>query len=260
MVTIGQVVQALEQWSPPQWAESYDNVGLLWGDPQAPVRGVLTALDVTPAVHQEAQELGANLLVIHHPIWFGQRTKLIPHTYADRLIYELIRSDIAVCALHTNADQAVDGVSYALCRALSLRPVGFLQPIDAQHGMGYIGEWQEGLVPEAFWGFVRARLSLPVVRHSLGPDRAIRRVAVCGGAGSFLLPLALEAGVDAFLTADIPYHRFFEAEGRLWLGDIGHYESEHWIAEVFAQKLKATFPNLPIFLSRLCTNPIHYSF
>jgi putative NIF3 family GTP cyclohydrolase 1 type 2 len=83
-------------------------------------------------------------------------------------------------------------------------------------------------------------------------------VAVCGGAGSFLLPQAIEAQVEAFLTADIPYHRFFEAQGRVWLVDIGHYESEWMIAGALADLLRQRFAHIPIFTTRLRTNPVHY--
>jgi len=259
MSTVGAVAASLDAWAPPAWAESYDNVGLLWGDAQAPIRGVLTTLDITPAVHQEALELGANLIVVHHPIWFGARTRLEYGGYADRLIYQLIRDDIAVYAAHTNADQARDGVSYALCEALGLRPMAFLKAVSEKHGMGYIGEWPEGMPIEHFWSYVRSRLEVPVLRHSRGRSTFIRRVAVCGGAGSFLLGEAIQAGVEAFLTADIPYHRFFEAEGHLWLVDVGHFESERFIAKVFAQRIQEAWPDIPVHVSRIRTNPIHYA-
>jgi putative NIF3 family GTP cyclohydrolase 1 type 2 len=93
----------------------------------------------------------------------------------------------------------------------------------------------------------------------MGPQKRIQRVAVCGGAGSFLLPQAIQAGVDAFLTADIPYHRFFEAEGHLYLTDVGHFESERFIAKVFADRIRAAFPELPVYASRIRTSPIHYA-
>ncbi len=259
MITIGAIVSALDAWAPPAWAEAYDNVGLLWGAPETPVQAILTTLDITPAVHQEAQELGANLIVVHHPLWFGNRTRLDYAGYADRLIYQLIRDDIAVYAAHTNADQAREGVSYALCEALGLRPLGFVKAVSEVHGMGYVGEWQEGIALPYFWAYLRERLQIPVLRHSQGRSTHIRRVAVCGGAGSFLLPEVIRAGVDAFLTADIPYHRFFEAEGRIWLIDVGHFESERFIAQTFAHRIKSIFPELPVYISRIRTNPIHYA-
>jgi dinuclear metal center YbgI/SA1388 family protein len=255
---IGDITQELERWAPLTWADSYDNVGLLWGEPARVVGGVLTTLDVTPAVLKEAQEVGANLIVAHHPLWFGQRTRLAWDAYSDRLIYQLIQADIAVYAIHTNIDQAVGGVSYELCRRLGLRPVGFLRSVGDGYGAGYIGEWAQPLAPADFFRHLRQVLNIPAIRFAPGPDKPIQRVAVCGGAGGFLLGDALQAGVDAYLTADLPYHRFFESDGRLWLVDIGHYESEHHISEALAHYLRQKFPSLPVFSTRLRTNPVHY--
>ncbi len=258
MTLIREVVHALERWAPPEWADSYDNVGLLWGDPNGAVKGVLTALDLTPAVLQEAQELSVNLIIVHHPPWFGQRTRLLWESFADRVIYEAIRADIAVYAAHTNADHAPEGVSHALCRELGLRPVRFLREVAPTHGAGYIGEWSQPIDLPEFLRRLREIFGMPSLRLAPGAEGPIQRVAVCGGAGSFLLPEALAAGVQAFLTADIPYHRFFEAQGRLWLIDIGHYESERAIIGVFAELVRREFPDLPTFASRIRTNPVQY--
>lgn len=258
MITLADLIRKLEAWAPPSWAESYDTVGLLWGEPTRPVSGVLTTLDITPSIVEEAQALGANLIVAHHPIWFGQKQRLSWEAFADRLIYELIKADIAVYAMHTNLDQAREGVSFALCRALDLAPEGFLQSNTGEYGTGYIGRGLYPLPIEDFFSHLKQKLSIPVLRYARGHQTSIQRVAVCGGAGSFLLPEALKAEVDAFLTADIPYHRFFEAQGRLWLIDIGHYESEVWIADQIANYLRKEFPTLSIFSTRLRTNPIEY--
>ncbi|MCS6790002.1 MAG: Nif3-like dinuclear metal center hexameric protein [Bacteroidia bacterium] len=258
MIRLREVITALEAWAPPQWADSYDNVGLLWGDPDMPLSGVLTTLDITSAVLEEARSLHANLIVSHHPLWFGEKNRLHWGLPADRLTYLLIQAGISVYAIHTNIDQAPDGVSYVLCKVLDLRPVGFLRTNGGTHGAGYIGEYPQPLEAEAFLRHLQKKLELPAIRYTAGSQPTIRRVGVCGGAGSFLLPEALHAGVDAFLTADIPYHRFFEAEGRIWLADIGHYESERWIAQIFADFLHQKFPFLPVFTTRIRTSPIQH--
>ncbi len=258
MTCIAEIVQVLEKWAPPQYADSYDTVGLLWGAPQQPVQGVLTTLDITPATLQEAHELGVTLIVTHHPIWFGPKTRLQWEAYADRLILQLIQAGLAVYAMHTNLDQVADGVNFHLCKALGLEPVGFLRPAGSGYGAGYLGEWNQPLEPPRFLAHVQRALGAQSLRFAAGPEKPIRRVAVCGGAGSFLLPEALAAGVDAFITADVPYHRFFEAQQRLWLVDVGHYESEHHIAEVMAAYLRTHFPDLPVFSTRTCTNPIRH--
>ncbi|MCS7297095.1 MAG: Nif3-like dinuclear metal center hexameric protein [Bacteroidia bacterium] len=257
MISLQTVIEALERWVPSHWAESYDTVGLLWGDPTQSLTGILTTLDITPELIDEAQAVGANLLIAHHPIWFGQKQRLSWDNFADQVIQRLIRADIAVYALHTNLDQAREGVSYVLCQVVGLTPRSFLQG-EGEYGMGYIGEGAIPLPPEDFLNHLKRSLQIPVLRYARGPQTAIQRVAVCGGAGSFLLPQAIKAKVDAFVTADIPYHRFFEARGKLWLIDIGHYESEVWISDQIARYLHGLFPDLPIFSTRLRTNPIDY--
>lgn len=257
MITRQTIIETLERWAPPQWADSYDTVGLLWGDPTSPVSGILTSLDLTPDILAEAHAVGADLLVIHHPIWFGQKSRLVWGSYADKLIYDCIRANVAVYAMHTNLDHAQDGVSYVLCQALGISPERFLRPAT-DHGAGYIGSGSSPLPVEDFLKHVQKALSIPALRYARGRQSTIQRVAVCGGAGSFLLPEAISAGVDAFLTADIPYHRFFEAQGHLWLIDIGHYESEVWIADQIAAYLRRYFPDLPIFSTRIRTNPVEY--
>lgn len=257
MTTRREVIEVLEQWAPPHRAETYDTVGLLWGDPARPVSGILTTLDVTAELLREAQAVGADLIIAHHPIWFGQKSRLVWDSFADRVIYEFIRADVSVYAMHTNLDYVRDGVSHALCLALGLQPEGFLRA-ETDHGAGYIGVGPTALPVEDFLRHVQKALSIPALRYVRGPQQRIQRVAVCGGAGSFLLPEARRASVDAFLTADIPYHRFFEAQGHLWLVDIGHYESEVWIADRIADYLRQHFPSLPVFSTRIRTNPIEY--
>ncbi|MEN3041193.1 MAG: Nif3-like dinuclear metal center hexameric protein [Bacteroidia bacterium] len=257
MSTLREIIQRLEEWAPPHWAESYDTVGLLWGEPSRSVSGVLTTLDITPSTIDEARSLGVNLIIAHHPIWFGQKQRLSWESFADRVIYELIRSDIAVYAMHTNLDHAKEGVSYVLCRALGLEPTSFLRANDG-YGAGYLGVGSSELSVDSFLRHIQAALQIPALRYARGKQSTIRKVAVCGGAGSFLLPEAIRAGADAFLTADIPYHRFFEAQGHLWLIDIGHYESEVWIADQIAHYLRKYFPHLPVFSTRIRTNPIEY--
>ncbi|MCX8111981.1 MAG: Nif3-like dinuclear metal center hexameric protein [Bacteroidia bacterium] len=258
MTQIREVIRQLEAWAPPDWAESYDTVGLLWGEPDRSVSAILTALDISPAILQEAQALSANLVITHHPIWFGQKQRLLWDSFADRMIYDFIRAEVAVYAMHTNLDHAKEGVSFVLCRALGLKPESFLKNEGGDHGAGYVGVGPTALPVEDFLKHVQQTLGIPALRYARGPQTSIQRVAVCGGAGSFLLPEALKMGVDAFLTADIPYHRFFEAQGRLWLIDIGHYESEVRIADHIAAYLQQSFPTLPIFSTRIRTSPIEY--
>ena len=123
---------------------------------------------------------------------------------------------------------------------------------------GLIGELPEAESEEAFLARVAKQLGTPLLRHSAPTGRPVRRVAVCGGSGSFLLPDAVAAGADAFVTADVTYHRFFEPDGRLLLVDAGHYETEVQTCAAIVRRINEEFPNFAVRLARHAPNPVHY--
>jgi hypothetical protein len=125
-------------------------------------------------------------------------------------------------------------------------------------GMGMIGELEEPLSEEAFLTMVKDRFQTGCIRHSALLGKDIRRVAVSGGAGSFLLAKAISYGADILLSADFKYHQFFEAEGKIVIMDIGHYESEQFTRQLFYDLLTKKFPKFAVRLSALNTNPIKY--
>ena len=127
-----------------------------------------------------------------------------------------------------------------------------------QVGAGAIGTLPEALPADAWLAFLKKNMNLPLIRHTGAPGRPIRRVAVCGGAGSFLLPAALQQQADALVTADFKYHEFFDAEGRLMICDIGHYESEVFTKELLAAAIREKFTNFATILSEINTNPVQY--
>lgn len=126
-------------------------------------------------------------------------------------------------------------------------------------GFGFIGEWPEAVNEAIFLVRLKKVFQVPVVRHSPLTDRPIRRVALCGGAGSFLISRALAAGADAFVTADLKYHEFFDAEGRLLLADVGHFESEQFTIDLLEEFLARKFPNFAVLKTGVNTNPVRYS-
>ncbi|HEY0977775.1 MAG TPA: Nif3-like dinuclear metal center hexameric protein [Flavobacteriales bacterium] len=126
-------------------------------------------------------------------------------------------------------------------------------------GSGAIGELSEPLSVSDFLSTVKAAFQVPVVKHTLAPDRPIRRVAVCGGSGAFLIGKALAAGADAYVTADVKYHEFFLPEGRMLLADIGHFESEQFTMHLIQRRLGEIFPTFATRLTETVTNPIHCS-
>lgn len=217
--TVGELLKLLEGIAPPELAEEWDNVGLLAGRGDQPVDTVLCALDLNLRVLEEAREKGAQLIVTHHPILFRGRKNLREDDAEGRLLCALVRSGIALIALHTNYDNASPGVNDALAAALGLKDVQVLE-----HGMrlGTINETELGVFA------TQAELSLGGPIRCYGElDRRIRKVAVLGGAGEDFIPQALEAGADAYLTGEAAYHRALDAaDNGLCVLEAGHAATE----------------------------------
>ncbi len=127
-----------------------------------------------------------------------------------------------------------------------------------QAGAGAIGELHEPADEQSFLQLLKDRFDTPVVRHTGFLDRKIKKVAVCGGSGSYLLPDAIASGADAFVSGDFKYHQFFDADGRILVADIGHYESEQFTKEIFYEFLMKKFPKFAVHLSEVNTNPVNY--
>ena len=125
-------------------------------------------------------------------------------------------------------------------------------------GAGLIGEFPEAMEEQAFLDHIQKVFAVPVVRHSAIRGLPVKKVAICGGAGSFLISKALTSGADAFITADLKYHEFFDANGRLLLCDVGHYESEQYTTDLLAEVLRQKFPTFAVLKTEVKTNPVHY--
>ena len=125
-------------------------------------------------------------------------------------------------------------------------------------GSGVIGEWPDAIDEKHFLAKVKEVFDLPVIRHTAILNKVIKRVALCGGAGSFLISKALAAGADAYITADIKYHEFFEANKRMLIADVGHYESEQFTIDLLKEGLEQKFPTFAVLQTEVKTNPVHY--
>jgi dinuclear metal center YbgI/SA1388 family protein len=235
--TLADAVTELETLYDPAWAESWDAVGLVCGDPAQPVRKILFAVDPVAAVADEALSWGADLVVTHHPLYLRGTTTVAATTFKGRLVHRLIKNDVALYTAHTNADVADPGVSDALARAVGLTgPLVPLSPsaADPRRGLGRVGSLP---APTPLRDFVRrAARGLPRTAGGLRVagdlDREVLRVAVSGGAGDSLLSTARAAGVDVFLTADLRHHPASEfAEASSSGGGPALVDAAHWATE-----------------------------
>ncbi|GMQ23401.1 Nif3-like dinuclear metal center hexameric protein [Algoriphagus sp. oki45] len=133
-----------------------------------------------------------------------------------------------------------------------------LENENQEVGAGMIGQLEEAMDEEAFLDYLKEKMNLQVVKHTTLRRKKVKKVALCGGAGIFLLGDAKRAQADAFVTSDVKYHEFFDAEGQIILCDIGHYESEIFTKDLLAELLSQNFPNIALYLSKVVTNPTSY--
>ena len=371
MTKIKQITDLIEQLSPLAYAEDFDNVGLLVGDDQQEVQGVLVTLDCLETTIDEAIEKNCNLIVSFHPIIFKGLKKLNGKSYVERTVIKAIKNDIAIYAMHTALDNSFEGVSAKMAEMLDLENTKVLMPqkghlrklttyapensakeirealftagagqignyshcsfnlqgegtylgneqsnpsvgdkgnletvgenfisvifekhlesqilkaLEETHpyeevayeivalenvhdkiGMGMMGELKRPLSPHNFFENLKRTFNLKMIRHSDIISSEIKKVAVLGGSGSFAIEQAIRSGADIFVTADLKYHDFYRAEGKLILADIGHYESEQFtknlLVEYLTKKITNFAPALPkgrIILAKNNTNPINY--
>ena len=363
-MTVQEVSNILNEWAPLAYAEDFDNVGLLVGDPSQNVTNILVAHDALENVIEEAIKTECNLIVCFHPIIFSGLKKLTKSNYVQRAVQKAIKNDVAIFAIHTALDNVQHGVNYGMANALDLKNLKILSP-KKQHilklttyvphasaknvlealfkagagnignysdcsftlqgegtfngnensnptlglagkrytegetqinvtfekhlrsnvlkslfnnhpyeevayeltllenelqsiGMGMIGHLTEELTGNDFLKLLKAKFKTGGIRHSEIGNNTIKKVAVLGGSGAFAIGAAKAQGADAFVTADLKYHDYYQAENSILLCDIGHYESERFTKKIIADYLKEKISTFAIILSEENTNPINY--
>ena len=361
---IKDITNYLESLAPLSYQESYDNAGLITGNKNNELTGVLISLDSTEEVMEEAIRKNANLIIAHHPIIFKGLKKITGSNYTERTVIKAIKNEIAVYAIHTNLDNIITGVNAILCNKLKLKNCKILKPVKnelrklvtfvpANHaetvrnalfnagaghignydscsfnstgsgtfkagentdpfvgekhkihfeeevrtetiypkaieqkiihalseahpyeepaydiypleniyekvGAGMIGETEDPADAPAFLKEVKKALNAKVIKHTKLPDKPIKKVALCGGAGSFLLHEAIRQNADIFISGDFKYHEFFDADNKIIIADAGHYETEKFTKELIYDILKKKFNTFACFLSEVNTNPVNY--
>ena len=257
-VKIKDVIATLEVFAPLPLQDGYDNAGLQVGEPEAEVSGVLLCLDVTEAVLAEAVAKGCNMVVAHHPLLFHPLRQVGDVGYVERCVRYAIKNDITVYAAHTNLDNVRGGVSFALAVCLGMQDVEILKENGNGGGSGCIGMLPEPMDASTFIILLKDSLHLQHVMCNALLERPIRKVALCGGAGDFLLDDALAQNADAFVTGEMHYHRYFGTEQRLQIVVTGHWESEQFTPALLQGVLRERLSELPLYLSMVKTNPILY--
>lgn len=358
------VISYLESKFPLSSQASFDNCGVQVGDVFRPLEGVLIALDCTEEIVDEAIEVGANLIVAHHPLIFKPLKSLTGKNYIEKTLLKAIENKIVIYAIHTNLDHHISGVNAEIARRIgvvnpqillpsehalfkiavyvpleskeqvlnalfsagagavgdytncsfSAPGIGTFQPgentnpyvgeigktefvdeiklevlvtkhnlskalqlmFDAHpyeevaydvlslenqnqyEGTGMIGELENPIDELTFLAMLKQRFHCKTIRHTKLLGRKIKSVAFCGGSGSFLLKNAIQKRADIFITGDFKYHEFFDAEEKIVIADIGHYESEQFTSDLIYAFLNEKFVNFAIRVTKVNTNPINY--
>lgn len=254
MATVCDIVRFMESVAPQAKKEHWDNVGLLCGRMEAPVRTILVALDPFEDVAAEAAAVDAELLVTHHPLIFHPLYTLTEDTAIGRTAALLMRHDIAAFCAHTNLDIAPQGVGDCLAKALGLQEISVIEPTE----VGSSGTWgllRQGTVPPQALGdfleHVKQSLHAPALRYGAAGNR-VHRVAVGGGACADEWKTALDAGCDTFVTADARYNDFWDArDAGLTLIDAGHFYTENPVCSYLQRILQEAFPEIRVLLSQV---------
>lgn len=276
----------LEGMAPLAVQESWDNSGLQIGCSDKDIHKVMVCLDLTEAVLDEAEAIGADLVISHHPLIFKGLKSISGNTYQERCVRKAILSDIAVYSAHTSLDNILGGVNHKIASLLGLSSLRWLDSGESAEGCdekcggaaekscgegtegkcggadavarasgsGLIGELKEPVAAAEFLSTVKTIFSVKALKHSPLPSTTtIRSVALCGGAGAFLLPQAVAKGADCFISGEFHYHDYFDP-GTLLI-ELGHYESEQFTQDLLKESLERAFPELEIVKTSVNTNP-----
>ena len=258
---IKEIISLIEDYAPLKFQASFDNSGLLCGNPERELTSILLCIDVTEEVVKEAIDKGHNLIISHHPLIFSGLKHITPATYVERCVIDAIRHDITIYAAHTNMDVVSNGVSGRMADKLDLYHRQILQPegdpMDG-NGFGIIGELQQPVESMAFLQQIKEIFRCDRLRYTTPHTPFMQRVAVCGGAGASFFKQALAGQADIYISGDFKYHDFFLTENRIMIADIGHYESEQFTKEIFYEILTKKISKFAVQFSEINTNPIKY--
>ncbi len=257
---VKEITDTIEAFAPLSFQASYDNSGLIVGRHEREVHGVLIAVDLTLEVLAEAERLGADMIVTHHPIIFSPLKRLTSANYVEQCVEQAIRKDIVIYAAHTNLDSAPDGMSWRLGELLGVERMSVLELNDPKSGAGFgiVGELAQPTSTVEYIDSIAQRLSLKSLRHSQATKQCVQRVAICTGSGGSMIGAVKSCCADIYITADLRYNDFFEAQKHFTIVDIGHYESEFCAIEIIFDILSKKITNFALHKSVCGVNPVEY--
>lgn len=275
-MTIREIINTLETFAPLDLQEDFDNAGVQVAVNSCPdaldaqLTGVLVCLDITEQVIDEAIAKNCNMVVSHHPLIFQPLKRVCGRTYQQRCVAKAILAGITLYSAHTNLDNARGGVNHIIASMLGLNNLQWLEPRGSEGGSGVIGELPVPMTAmqlllslktlfkvDALFNNCRGNSAFAEQKSVCGTiavEKEIRKVALCGGAGAFLMGKAREMGADAFITGEIHYHDYFGQD--MLLVEMGHYQSEQYTQELLMKIILRNFPEARVMKTSVNTNPV----
>jgi dinuclear metal center YbgI/SA1388 family protein len=253
------ILNELQAIAPLEYAESWDNVGLLVGDRDTPVDSVMTCLTLTSTTLDEAIREKVGLIVCHHPIPFKPIGRITSDSSTGRLLLGAIRAGVAIYSPHTAWDNAATGINQQLAEILTLGSTGPLQTFaqapnaDPSVGVGRYGRFDSSQPATIDGVLSRLRTAIPSLqpRHTHSSDRIVKKIGIVCGSGGSMLGMVASRGCDAMLTGEATYHQCLDAEARgIALIMIGHHASEFFAMSSLATQLQAKLPTCRVFASQ----------
>lgn len=244
MVKLDEILKFLCDFAPLEYAESYDNVGLLVGDCKKQVKKVLITLDADEKVAEDARIKECDLVISHHPLIFTPLKRIVTDNSTSKTVIELIKNDIALISMHTN----FDGVSSGLCdlfmdKIADTKGRKSLEG-DELNGCGRIAELKKKTTLFDIIDKVKKEYKLKNLRYIGNLNDEISKIAVCNGGGAEFIYTAKENGADAYISGDIKYHHArFAYENEISLIEVPHYDAEIIFCEYMKELLKKQFGN-----------------
>lgn len=253
------VKKALEEIAPLALQEPWDNSGLQLMWEERDIKRVLVALEITEDVVSEAIYGDIDLIITHHPLIFGGLKSIDCKTVTGRYIAKLAQKQIAVYSVHTPFDKADGGNNDFIAGMLALKDVKPFTKGDMPEPIGRVGRlpWEMKLEQLVEHLARLMKLEPGQIRFAGKPETAVEFVGICTGAGADLMGIAQESGCDVLITGDLKYHQAQEAaESNFAVIDAGHYGTERYFTENFAEKLyNETQGQIEIFQSEVNANP-----
>ncbi len=241
-LTIRDLLDFLDEYAPFSLAESWDNVGLMVGNPTAEVSGIFISLDSTLEVLSEAKAAGCNTIICHHPLLFQPLKQVLTNTVQGRLLRQALVDDLQIIACHTNLDVVPAGVNDALAAKIGMKDTKPLVERDCASscGFGRIGNMQKSMLGSQFLQFLTTTLDQPDIMVAGTLPETIERVAVCGGSCGEFGPQAQDGGAQVLITSEVKHSQARWAEDAgFCLIDCGHYSTENVVVPILVEKITA---------------------